>query len=71
MSEGVDVCPTDLLIRTRTHLSHQDGSDFSDTEDKQSSNSSLRNKFRQFQTILVLVQYYLGEVADMEEGVKK
>ena len=47
----------------------QDDSDFSDhIEDK---HTSLRDKFKQFQEILVLVQTILGYVADAEEGVKK
>ena len=51
------------------HLLLQEDSDFSDhIEDK---HTSLRDKFRQFQEILVLVQNILGYVADMEEGVKK
>lgn len=45
-----------------------DDSDFSDgVEDK---HSSLRDRFRQFQEILVLVQTILGRVADAEEGIR-
>ena len=47
----------------------QEDSDFSDSVDDK--HTSLREKFRQFQEILVLVQVYLGIVADIEEGVKK
>ncbi len=33
--------------------------------------SSLREKFHQFQTILILVQNVMGYIADMEERIRK
>lgn len=54
-------------INKATSIENED-SDFSDNiEDK---HTSLREKFRQFQEILMLVQTYLGYVADAEEGIK-
>ena len=48
---------------------HQDGSDFSDLENNKQK--SIKFKFKQFQAILVIVQHVLGEVGDMEEGIRK
>lgn len=49
--------------------SPQDDSDLSDTVEEK--HSSLREKLKLFQEILVIVQNVLGEVADMEEGIRK
>jgi len=46
----------------------QDGSDSSDQEDEK---TTIKAKYRLFQSILVIVQTVLGEVADMEEGIRK
>ena len=52
-----------------TPFCFQDDSDLSDhMEDR---HSSLREKLRLFREILVLVQKYLGYVADAEEGLRK
>ena len=46
----------------------QEGSDSSDQEDEK---TTIKAKYRLLQSILVIVQKVLGEVADMEEGLRK
>lgn len=55
-------------LRVNVSLSQED-SDLSDSvEDK---STSLREKLRLFRSILLIVQKYLGYIADVEEGLRK
>ncbi len=56
-------------LHSCTDVVAQDGSDFSDLEDDK--RTTIKEKYRLFQSILVIVQNILGEVADMEEGIRK